>query len=49
VVLGPFDEVGHDQEIAGETHLLDDRKLEIEAVLIFLRRGGMRDDLEPGL
>ena len=49
VVLGPFDEVGHDQEIAGETHLLDDRQLEIEAGLVFLGRGGMGDDLEAGL
>ncbi len=31
MVLGPFDEVRHDQEIAGETHLLDDPDLPFEA------------------
>ena len=34
--LGPFDEVRHDQEVAGEFHLLDDGQLEGEAVLIVL-------------
>jgi len=36
VGLGPFDEVGNDQEIAGKTHLDDDVELEIEPVEIDL-------------
>ena len=34
VRLGPFDEVGDDQEVAGEPHAGDDVDLEIEAVAI---------------
>ena len=36
VVLRPFDEVGHDQEVAGELHPLDDADLEGEPVAIIL-------------
>jgi len=43
VILGPFDEIGHDQEIAGKAHALDDAKLEFEPFLIFLNWGGMGD------
>ena len=49
MVLGPFDEVGHDQEVAGEAHLLDDAQLEIQPLLILLERGGMGDDRKAGL
>ena len=44
--LRPFDEVGDDQEVAGEFHLLDDGELEIEPLAILLDRiagsGSMR-------
>ena len=36
VGLGPLDEVGDDQEVAGEPHADDDVELEIEAVAIDL-------------
>ena len=36
--LGPFDEVGHDEEVAGELHPLDDRQLEFEPVPVVLFR-----------
>ena len=36
VVLGPFDEVGNDQEVARETHLVDDVDLELQPVEIDL-------------
>ena len=46
--LGPFDEVGNDQEVAGEFHLLDDAELEIQPLAILLdripRRGTMRGE-----
>ena len=35
IVLGPVDEVGHNQEIAGKTHLDDDVQLKREALFIF--------------
>ena len=43
VVLGPLDEIGHDQEVAGETHLVDDSQLQLQAVVIdraVLRQAG---------
>ena len=36
--LGPFDEVGNDEEVAGEFHLLDDAELEFEPLAILLDR-----------
>ena len=36
--FGPFDEIGNDQEIAGEFHLLDDAELEFEPLAILLDR-----------
>jgi hypothetical protein len=36
VRLGPFDEVGDDQEVARELHLLDDAELEFQPLLILL-------------
>ena len=36
VVLGPFDEVGNDQEVAGEAHLVDDVDFELQPVEIDL-------------
>ncbi|MNZ46233.1 hypothetical protein D3C78_639110 [compost metagenome] len=45
VVLGPLDEVHHDQEVAGEAHLDDGAQLELQAVdvnlpfLFVVRRG----------
>ena len=47
--LGPFDEIGDDQEIAGKAHPLDHAELEIEPRVIVLDRGGMGDDGEPRL
>ena len=35
--LRPFDEVGHDQEVAGKTHLLDDVELIVETLAVGLR------------
>ena len=49
VILGPFDEIGHDQEVTGETHLLDDAQFEIQPRLILLHRRGVRDHGQPGL
>jgi len=34
VVLGPVDEVAHDQEVAGEPHLQDDPELELQPLLV---------------
>ncbi len=40
--LGPFDEVRHDQEVAGEPHLLDDPNLPFQAgPVVFLGRIGL--------
>ena len=41
--LGPLDEVGHDQEVAGEAHLLDDPQLEVEPGIVVLDADGMGD------
>ena len=38
VVLSPLDEVGHDQEVAGEAHLADGVQLEIQPLLVVLAR-----------
>ena len=35
VVLGPVDEVGNDQEVAGEAHLDDGVALELQALVVF--------------
>ncbi len=47
MILGPFDEVGHDQEIAGKAHAFDNPQLEFEAFFVFLDRCGMGDDRQP--
>ena len=47
MLLGPFDEIGHDQEIAGEPHLFDDVDFKGQPGDVFLTRGGQRDDGEP--
>ena len=44
--LGPMDEIGHDQEIAGKAHLFDDAQFEIQAGGVFLGRDRMGDDLQ---
>ena len=53
VVLGPFDEVGDDQEVARKPHALDHAQFEIEPRLIVFYRGGRVDHsqtrLEPFL
>ena len=36
VVLGPLDEIGHDQEVAGEAHLLNDGQLGFQALVVIL-------------
>mmetsp|Transcript_23472 Transcript_23472/g.41275 ORF Transcript_23472/g.41275 Transcript_23472/m.41275 type:complete len:357 (+) Transcript_23472:1523-2593(+) len=46
MILGPFDEIGNDQEIPREAHALDDIQLKIEAFLVFLDRRRMGDHLE---
>ena len=43
--LRPLDEVGDDQEIAGELHLDDDVELEGEAVVVVLRRVAGREPM----
>ena len=45
MILGPFDEVRHDQEVAGEPHAFDNVEFEVEAFLVFLDRGCMWNDL----
>ena len=45
--LGPFDEIGHDQEVAGKAHLLDDAQLERQPRLVIFPRRGRRDHLQP--
>jgi len=51
VGLGPFDEVRHDEEVAGEAHLLDDPDLPFQAGPVFLFGNGRRDlgqaDFQP--
>ena len=42
VVLGPVDEVGDHQEVAGEVHLGDDADLEV-GLLLHLRRDAVRE------
>ncbi|MND79279.1 hypothetical protein D3C80_710120 [compost metagenome] len=49
VQLGPLDEVGHDQEVAGEAHLLNDPHLPFQAGPVFLLGRGGRDLLQAGL
>ena len=55
VILGPFDEVGHDQKVAGEAHLDDDVDLEGQALVIGLAPAGfalafqLGDPVEPGV
>ncbi len=49
MILGPFDEIGHDQEIPGETHLFDDAQFEFQPLVIILDRDGMRYHLQPRL
>ena len=41
VRLRPLDEVGHDQEVAGELHLGDDVELEVEALDVVLPRAAL--------
>ena len=47
LVLGPLDEVGNDQEITGEAHVLDDAQLELQPSLIFRHLCCMRDHRQP--
>ncbi len=49
MILGPFDEIGNDQEIAGKTHPFDDAQLEFKPFLVVLHRGRMRDHRQPVL
>ena len=44
--LRPLDEVGDDQEVAGELHALDDRELEFEPVPVVLVREPRRQAVE---
>ena len=46
-LLRPLDEVGDDQEIAGEAHPLDHPELELQPRLVVLDRRGARDHLQP--
>src|SRR4028119_1523471 len=50
VRLGPLDEVGHDEEVAGEAHALDHAELVFEALLVRPARFGLRraGGVEPG-
>ena len=43
LILRPFDEVGHDEEVAGKAHRLDDVELEREAVVVDLLAHARRD------
>ena len=47
--LRPLDEVGDDQEVAGEAHLLDDAELELEALAIGLGGLGAGRGIHLGL
>ena len=47
--LGPLDEVGDDEEVAGEAHALDDAELELEPFAVRLDRRRVRDHREPDL
>ena len=47
--LGPLDEVGDDQEVAGEAHVLDDAELEVEPLAVGLGGRGVRDRREAGV
>ena len=49
LILGPFDEIGHDQEIAGEPHLFDDVQFEIQPRLILGGGDRMRNNRQPRL
>ncbi|GAD59813.1 hypothetical protein MBEBAB_2063 [Brevundimonas abyssalis TAR-001] len=49
VGLGPFDEVRHDQEVAGEAHLLDDGHLPLQPRPVFLFGRRQRQAVQPGL
>src|SRR3546814_10524768 len=46
VLLGPLDEVGDDQKVAGKAHLLDDAELVIESLPIDVFFCRQRDQLE---
>ena len=47
MILGPFDKVGHDQEIPRKAHALDDIQLKVQSLLILLNRRGVGDHLQP--
>ena len=36
MILGPFDEIGNDQEVSWEAHAFDDAKFEVEPLFVFL-------------
>ena len=47
VVLRPFDEVGHDEEVTGEAHIVDDAELVFEPLPVVLLRGKRAEGLKP--
>ncbi len=49
LILGPFNEIRNDQEVAGKSHTLDHAKFKIKPRLIFLNRHRMRDNVQSGL
>ena len=48
-LLRPVDEVGDDQEVAGEVHVDDDVEFEFQTLPVDLRFGGRLDNGEPAL
>ena len=49
VILGPFDEIGDDQEVTGKAHALDDAQFEFKAFVIVFAGGGGFDHGKAGL
>ncbi|KPQ09879.1 MAG: hypothetical protein HLUCCA09_02175 [Rhodobacteraceae bacterium HLUCCA09] len=43
-ILGPLDEIRHDEEVAGKAHPLDDAQLEVEPSFVFVNGRGVGDD-----
>ena len=46
MLLGPFDEVGDDQEVARKAHSFDDAKLELQPLFVLIHRRRMRDNVQ---
>src|SRR5690606_29579979 len=47
LLLGPLDEVGHDEEVAGKLHVADDAELELKPFAVFTLLDARRQTARP--